>query len=80
MKIGGGKRGAFLTKRGISEEKYSNQGRTNGVRSLLTLQAKISKQFGFYSKYAGKPREEESYKLRLLLASHISHIILARAS
>lgn len=43
MKIGGGKRGAFPTKLGISEEKYSNQGRrTNGVRSLLTLQAKIS--------------------------------------
>lgn len=42
MKIGGGKKGAFPTKLGISEEKYSNQGRTNGVRSLLTLQAKIS--------------------------------------
>ena len=27
------------------------------------------KEFGFYSKHAGKPREEEGYKLRLLLAS-----------
>lgn len=42
MKIGGRKRGAYPTKLGICEEKYSNQGRiVTEVRSFLALQVKI---------------------------------------